>query len=315
MLIVRHYDEVPDDARGRVVVIGNFDGVHRGHQALIDEGQRIAAGMGAPFGVLAFEPHPQEYFRPGMEKFRLTPFRAKADALKALGVETLYALPFDARMAAMDAAAFIETVLVGALGVRGVLIGSDFQFGKDRGGNVESLREGGARHGFDVAILQPIAAGGGHKISSTDIREALREGRPAEAARLLGHWWTVTGHVQPGDQRGRTIGFPTANVSLKGYLEPALGVYAVRVRIGEDWRGGVANFGRRPTFDKQDTLLEVHVFDFDADIYGAQIDVAFVDFIRAERKFDGLDALKAQIAADGVEARRRLAAAPQNPPV
>ena len=144
----------------------------------------------------------------------------------------------------------------------------------------------------------------------TDIRAALKEGRPREAARLLGHPWTVSGHVLHGDKRGRTIGFPTANVSLKGYLEPALGVYAVRARVGEARYDGVANFGRRPTFDKQDTLLEVHLFDFDGDLYGRQIDIAFVDFIRPERKFAGLDALKAQIAADSEEARRILAAAP-----
>ncbi|BCW90293.1 Bifunctional riboflavin kinase/FMN adenylyltransferase [Alphaproteobacteria bacterium SO-S41] len=307
MIIARHFEAIAPAARGAVVAIGNFDGVHLGHQALIAEGQRIAKDLRAPFGILAFEPHPQEFFRRTPEKFRLTPFRTKAEMLKATGVEVLYALPFNAKMAAMTADQFIAEVLVAGLGVRHVLIGGDFQFGKNRSGGVAELQAAGAAQGFGVTIFSAVMGAGDHKISSTDIRTALKEGRPRDAARLLGHPWTVSGHVLHGDKRGRTIGFPTANVSLKGYLEPALGVYAVRVSSGGATYGGVANFGRRPTFDKQDTLLEVHLFDFAGDLYGKQIDVAFVDFIRAERKFAGLDALKAQITADGEEARRLLA--------
>lgn len=307
MHISRHFDAVPAPCRGAVIAIGNFDGVHRGHQALIDAGRRVAADLKAPFGILAFEPHPQEFFRRTREKFRLTPFRNKADTLKRLQVDILYAVPFNERLAAMPADAFIEQVLVKGLNVRHVLIGGDFQFGKGRTGTAQTLREAGERLGFGVTVFQPVLENGDHKISSTDIRNALKEGRPRDAARLLGHWWTVSGHVQGGDQRGRTIGFPTANISLKGYLEPALGVYAVQVDVGGQRYGGVANFGRRPTFNKQDTLLEVHLFDFAGDLYGRQIDVAFIDFIRPERKFDGLDSLKRQIAVDSDEARRLLA--------
>lgn len=307
MLIARHYDHLPQAVRGAVVAIGNFDGVHLGHQALITEGKRIGAALRAPFGILAFEPQPQEFFRRTPEKFRLTPFRPKAALLERFGTDIFYAVPFNAAMAAMRAEQFVDEVLVRGLGVRHVLTGGDFQFGKDRGGDAATLSEAGERLGFGVTIFTPVLDGD-HKISSTDIRRALKEGRPRDAARLLGHWWNVAGHVQHGDRRGRTIGFPTANISLKGYLEPALGVYAVRAKALGQALGGVANFGRRPTFDKQDTLLEVHLFDFSGDLYGRTVDVAFVDYIRAERKFDGLESLKVQIAADGAEARRILAA-------
>jgi len=309
MIIARHFESVSGAAQSAVVAIGNFDGVHRGHQALIAEGQRIAKELGAPFGIIAFEPQPQEFFRRSLEKFRLTPFRTKAEILKRLGVDILYAVPFNAKLARMTADEFIDRVLARGFAARHVLIGGDFQFGKNRTGNPETLKAGGARHGFGVTIFEPISSDGARKISSTDIRNALKEGRPHNAAHLLGHWWTVSGHVQGGDKRGRTIGFPTANVSLKGYLEPALGVYAVRVACDGRAYDGVANFGRRPTFNKQDTLLEVHLFDFAGDLYGRQIDVSFIDFIRPERKFDGLESLRTQITADGEEARRILAAA------
>lgn len=303
MIVVRHFEHVPDAARGAVVAIGNFDGVHRGHQALIAGGRALAAKLGAPFGILAFEPHPQEFFRKGAEKFRLTPFRPKAEILCRLGVDALFAVPFNARLAAMPAEPFIADVLVKGLGLRHVITGADFQFGKGRGGDAALLAAEGRRLGFGASVFEAVMADGAHKISSTDIRRALKEGRPRDAAALLGHEWTVSGHVRGGDRRGRTIGFPTANISLKGYLEPALGVYAVRVTaLGAPYLG-VANFGRRPTFDKQDTLLEVHLFDFDGDLYGRTLDVSFVDFIRPEMKFAGLDALKSQIAADSEKAR------------
>ncbi len=309
VIIVRHFEYVPAPARGAVVAIGNFDGVHLGHQALIAEGEALAAQTGAPFGILAFEPHPQEFFRKGGEKFRLTPFRPKAEILCRLGVDALFAVPFNARLAAMPAERFIAEVLVGGLGVRHVITGDDFQFGKGRDGDAALLASVGARLGFTASVFDVIMAEGDRKVSSTDIRLALKEGRPRDAAALLGHLWTVSGHVHGGDKRGRTIGFPTANISLKGYLEPALGVYAVKVRTPDGAYDGVANFGRRPTFDKQDTLLEVHLFDFDGDLYGRHLDVSFVDFIRPERKFSGLDELKAQISADSETARRILATA------
>lgn len=310
MQIFRHHENLAPDARGAAVAIGNFDGVHRGHQALIAHTRTL----GAKLGVLVFEPHPQEFFKPGGERFRLTPFRAKARLLEHFGADLLYALHFDAHLAALTADEFVAKVLVAGLGVTHIVIGDDFQFGKGRSGNVGLLKAHGQNLGFGVSTFDLVGAGPEAKISSTRIREALRAGKPETAARLLGHWWTVEGRVAPGDKRGRTIGFPTANVSLEGYLEPALGVYAVRVEVDGKSYDGVANFGRRPTFDKKDVLLEVHLFDFDADIYGHQIIVAFVAYLRPEMKFGGLDALKAQIAADSQAARILLNATSLAPP-
>jgi riboflavin kinase/FMN adenylyltransferase len=302
MQIFRHHDNLPESARGATVAIGNFDGVHRGHQALIAR----AKALGGPLGVLVFEPHPQEFFRPDAPRFRLTPFRAKARLLETFGVDILYALHFDSVLAALSADAFMDNVLVQGLGVSRVIVGADFQFGKGRAGNIDILRQRGNAWGFDVITFDLVGEGGDTKISSTRIREALRAGQPDVAATMLGHAWTVEGRVARGDQRGRTIGFPTANISLEGYLEPALGVYAVRVELGGKKYGGVANFGRRPTFDKKDVLLEVHVFDFDGDLYGQPIRVSFEAFLRPEMKFSGLEALKAQIALDCQAARKKL---------
>ena len=302
MQIFRHHENLPQAARGATVAIGNFDGVHRGHQALIAR----ARALGSPLGVLVFEPHPQEYFRPDAPRFRLTPFRAKARLLERHGVDILYALHFDAAFAALSAEEFITRVLVQDLGVGHVIVGADFQFGKGRAGNRALLEARGGEQGFGVTTFDLVGTGDDSKISSTRIREALRAGKPGVAASMLGHPWTVEGRVERGDQRGRTIGFPTANVSLEGYLEPALGVYAVRVELGGQHYGGVANFGRRPTFDKKDVLLEVHVFDFQGDLYGQPIVVSFIEFLRPEMKFPGLDALKAQIIQDSHAARQTL---------
>ncbi|NOT42867.1 MAG: bifunctional riboflavin kinase/FAD synthetase [Alphaproteobacteria bacterium] len=302
MQIFRHYENLPAAARGATVAIGNFDGVHLGHQALL----KHAKTLGAKLGVLVFEPHPQEFFKPGGERFRLTPFRAKARLLERFGVDVLYALHFDAAFAALSADAFVTKVLAQGLGAKHIVVGQDFQFGKGRAGNIDVLKQRGQQTGFIVSTFDLIGAGPEAKISSTRIREALREGKPEVAASLLGHAWTVEGRVEQGDKRGRTIGFPTANVSLEGYLEPALGVYAVRVEIAGQTYNGVANFGRRPTFDKKDVLLEVHIFDFNGDLYGQQIVVAFEAYLRAEQKFAGLDALKAQIAKDSERARAIL---------
>jgi riboflavin kinase/FMN adenylyltransferase len=302
MQIFRHHDNLPEEVRGATVAIGNFDGVHRGHQALIAR----AKSLGGPLGVLIFEPHPQEFFRPDAPRFRLTPFRAKARLLEKSGVDLLFALHFDAAFAALSADAFVETVLVQGLGVSRVIVGADFQFGRGRTGNVDMLRQRGRACGFDVVTFDLVGEGADAKISSTRIREALRAGQPDVAATMLGHPWTVEGRVERGDQRGRTIGFPTANVSLEGYLEPALGVYAVRVELGGRQYDGVANFGRRPTFDKKDVLLEVHIFGFEGDLYGQPIVVSFEAFLRPELKFSGLDALKAQIARDSQAAREKL---------
>src|ERR1700761_4330555 len=253
MRIFRHYENVPGAFQGAVVAVGNFDGVHLGHRALIEEAEHHARERGAPLAVLAFEPHPQEFFRPSAESFRLTPFRVKARLLAELGVDAMFALPFDAAMAAKSAQDFVLDVLVKGLSAGCVVVGEDFQFGKGRAGNASVLAYMGEMEGFGVTVFKPVEDGS-EKISSTAIREALKAGKPDEAARLLGHYWAVEARVEHGDKRGRTIGVPTANMRLVDFLHPAFGVYAVRASVLEDEKvvarhGGVANFGIRPMFE------------------------------------------------------------------
>ena len=302
---------VPADRKGGVVALGNFDGVHRGHQALLAQARERAASLGAP--AFTFEPHPRGFFVPDTGPFRLTLLPAKTRLLAEHGAQAVLAQRFEAAFAALPASSFIEDVLLSGLGARHVVCGYDFTFGARRSGNVEMLRAEGARRGFGVTVVDPVTHEG-EIYSSTRIREALRHGWAREAADLLGHSWEIEGTVELGDQRGRTIGFPTANVSLGEHLRPRFGVYAVRALVegqeGEGWRNGVANLGKRPTFGKLQENFEVHLFDFAGDLYGKVLRVALVDFIRAEMKFPGLDALKAQIAADGEAARRVLSPAP-----
>jgi riboflavin kinase/FMN adenylyltransferase len=318
MRVFRHYADVPDAYKGAVVALGNFDGVHRGHQALIGEARRLARERSALLGVLAFEPHPQEFFRPPSESFRLTPFRTKARLIAAQDTDVMYALAFDAEMATKSAPQFVTEVLVGALGVGHVVVGADFQFGKGRAGNVTTLSYMGDMEGFGVTVFEPVEAEGHGKISSTRIRTALKEGRPEEAAALLGHWWTVEARVEHGDKRGRTIGFPTANMRLVDCLNPVFGVYAVRAAVMEEetpvaYHDGVANFGIRPMFESKGPLLETYLFDFAGDLYGKHLAVELIAYLRPEAKLGGLEALKAQIAADSDAARQALALAPAEP--
>jgi riboflavin kinase/FMN adenylyltransferase len=315
--IYRHYRDVPDSLKGAVVAIGNFDGVHRGHQALIGEARRLASERGAPLGVLAFEPHPQEYFHPNAECFRLTPFRTKARLIAELGADVLYALAFDGEMASKSAPEFVMDVLVNGLTAGHIVVGPDFRYGNGRTGTVTALAYTGEVEGFGVAIVDPVDDDAHGKISSTSIRNALRAGRPQEAARLLGHDWTVETRVEHGDKRGRELGFPTANMRLDGYLKPAYGIYAVRATLLEDDNPsaryeGVANFGIRPMFETPVPLLETHLFDFAGDLYGRYLAVELVAYLRSEAKFAGVEGLKAQIAADA-EAAKLALHAPANP--
>jgi riboflavin kinase / FMN adenylyltransferase len=312
MRIFRHYRDVPDAYKGAVVAVGNFDGVHLGHQALIGAARDMARERNAPLGVMAFEPHPQEFFRPSPESFRLTPFHAKARLIASLGADVLYAFKFDAEMATMPAEDFVETVLVDALGVGAIVIGRDFQFGKGRAGNVTMLAYMGEMEGFGVTVFDPVLAQGDDKISSTEIRDALKAGKPDVAARLLGHPWAVEGIVMHGDKRGRTIGYPTANMRLDDCLKPAFGIYAVRAHVFDGDRvveshNGVASFGIRPMFETPTPLLETFLFDFSGDLYGKHLSVELIAYLRAEAKFDSLDALVAQMNADSDRARQLLA--------
>lgn len=312
MRIFRDYEGLSEHWPGGAVALGNFDGVHLGHQAVIRDAARIAAAAATPFGVVCFEPHPRSLFRPDGPKFRLTSPRTKARLISALGADALFMLRFKREFARMEGRDFVRRVLVEGLRASHVVVGYDFRFGRDRIDDLRSLEAMGAELGFRVSAVGPIkGSADSQPFSSTQVRDHLRQGRPRAAAELLGHWWTVEGHVRAGDRRGRTIGFPTINLPLGHLMEPRLGVYAVRVTVGSAIYDGVANVGRRPTFDKQDVLLEAHLFDFAGDLYGQPACVALVEFIRPEQKFDGLDSLKAQIAADG-EAARRLLADPRN---
>ncbi|HVW73823.1 MAG TPA: bifunctional riboflavin kinase/FAD synthetase [Rhizomicrobium sp.] len=315
MRIFRHYDDVPAALKGAVAAIGNFDGVHRGHRALIAEAKLQAEIRRSPLAVLSFEPHPQEYFRPSPECFRLTPLRTKARLLSDLGVDALFALTFDGDMARRSPQDFVLHVLVEGLGISGVVVGHDFEFGQKRAGNLATLAHMGEMEGFSVTAFDTVTAAGDEKISSTLIRRLLKEAKPEEAARLLGRPWAVEARVEHGDARGRTMGFPTANMHLGHCLAPAFGVYAVRVNILEGDRAvsrhdGVANFGIRPMYQVEVPLMETHLFDFDGDLYGKYLSVELIRYIRPEAKFDSLPALVAQIAADAAKAREILAKSP-----
>lgn len=315
MKLFRHTDNLTNDVKGSVVAWGNFDGFHKGHQVVLGQTAAIADAAGAPLATLTTEPHPREYFRPGAPAFRLMSLRSKAHILESFGVDVLFVLNFDETLATMSAEAFVRDILVGKLAVSHVVTGYDQRFGKDRTGDTGLLCAMGKELGFDVTVIEPVchpdATGDGEVVySSTQVRDYLRNGRPEEAAALMGHWWQVEGRVERGDQRGRTIGFPTANLAWVEYLEPALGVYAVWATVEDgDHAGtyaGVANLGVRPTFDKQDLCFEVHLFDFDEDIYGTHMSVDLVSFLRTEKKFDGLESLKNQIGADRDTAKELL---------
>jgi riboflavin kinase/FMN adenylyltransferase len=310
MRILRHHRDIPEEAKGAVVALGNFDGAHRGHQALIADACRIAARKGVKLAVVVFEPYPREFFQPQGEPFRLTPFRDKARLLAEIGIDYLIVVEFDALMATRSPQDFVIDVLKHDLAADCVVVGRDFRFGRNRAGDATMLAYMGEMEGFDVTIVDPtVPESGGAKISSTRIRTALKEGRPHEAAQLLGHWWSVEGHVARGDGRGRGLGFPTANLSLDGYLHPAHGIYAVRVHLeGGEPHGGVASFGLRPMFALSKPLLEVYLFDFHGDLYGKLMRVEFIRYLRGEQKFADVQTLTTQMEEDAAAARTALIA-------
>lgn len=294
--------------KGATAAIGNFDGVHLGHQAVL----KIAAeAADAPLGVVTFEPHPREFFAADAPPFRLMNASARAHRLETLGVERLYELRFNKRLASLSPEDFCAEILAGELGLKHVTVGADFCFGKDRAGDTALLQKLGPELGFGVTIAELIETKG-IAVSSTKIREALAEGRPEDAAAMLGHWHRIEGPVIRGDQRGRDLGYPTANMSIDGLFPPKFGVYAVKVDVlNGEHKGqytGVASAGVRPMFGENHPNIETHVFDFAGDLYGADLSVALVAYLRPEEKFDSLDALIAQMDADSAKAREILAA-------
>jgi riboflavin kinase/FMN adenylyltransferase len=305
MRLFADWRSLPESARGASVALGNFDGVHRGHAQVLRAA--AAARPEAKLAVLTFEPHPREVFRPDDPPFRLTLPKARAAALARLGVSILYELPFDEAFSAMGAEAFVREVLGEGVGARHLACGADYAFGHRKGGDVALLGRLAEGMGVGLSVVPAVVDAEG-PISSTRIRRALQEGYPQRAAAALGREWALEGEVAHGDARGRTIGFPTANVALGRQLEPARGVYAVRVGL-PDGRvvKGVANIGRRPTVNAgPESRLEAHLFDFAEDLYGQEISVGLVAFLRGERKFESFAALKDQIALDAAEARKIL---------
>ena len=297
--IINGWRDLLPAQRGAAAALGAFDGVHRGHQAVIASARDAAKRLNSPLAVVSFEPHPRRWFQPEAAPFRLMTPAQMAGALEPLGVECLYLLPFDAEMAGLSDTEFAHRVLCEGLGLRHAAIGFDFTYGKGRTGSPDALAKAGADLGFSVSVTDRIDDAGGLKLSSSAVREALHAGDMARAAAILGRPFAIEGEVVHGDKRGRTIGIPTANVRLGDYMRPAYGVYATRTRL-PDGRviDGVANLGVRPMFEIAEPLLEVWLFDFAEDLYGQTVETELVALLRGEMKFDGLDALKTQIDSD-----------------
>ncbi len=287
-----------------ISAIGNFDGVHVGHQQLLARVGDFARAHDARPGAVVFDPHPRRYFRPDDPPFLITTAEDRNVLLKAAGAAVVASLTFDAALASLTPQAFVDDVLKGALGLAGVAVGSEFRFGAGRAGDAQTLKALCAANAMETLIIEPERTPGPErKIGSSAIREAIAAGEMTRAAAMLGRRWSVAGVVGEGARLGRTIGFATANLSLGEVIEPRRGVYAVRVEVDGATHAGVANFGRKPTVGSDAALLEAHLFDFDGDLYGRPIRVEFIDFIRDEKKFDGLDALKTQIGRDSETAR------------
>ena len=304
-LILHDWRDVPAEARGATLALGNMDGVHLGHAAVLAAAHQARPDL--TLGALTFEPHPREHFRPEDPPFRLTLLPAKAAGLAGCGARLVVALPFGAELAAMSAEDFVEVVLHQGLGAAHLACGPDFAFGHRRGGDMNFLRLAAEARGIGLSIVPHVQDAEGH-ISSSRIRRLLQDGYPERAAALLGRDFAITGPVMHGDARGRTIGFPTANIPLGRHLEPARGVYAVRATLADGQVvPGVANLGRRPTLGGDPaSRLEAHLFDFADDLYGQEVSVALIAFLREERKYPDFAALVAQIKADATAARRLL---------
>jgi riboflavin kinase/FMN adenylyltransferase len=312
MQIFDRYRDIPAAAQGSVLSIGNFDGVHRGHQALLRVVQARARELARPAAALVFEPHPRQFFQPDKPHFKLTPLPRKLALLEQFGLDLAFVLAFDAEFAQLTAAAFVEGVLVAGLAVRHVVIGYDFRFGRKRAGDPEALQRAGLEHGFGVTIVAQVG-GAGEVFSSSAIRAELAQGDVGGAAQMMGHWWRVSGKVIGGAGRGTGLGFPTANLKLPRDVALGHGIYAVRIHLGEHVYQAAAYLGTRPTFDDGDPVLELFLFDFAGNLYGREIEVEFIEFVRPDAKFASIEALQEQMAQDTARAREILAAAPAAP--
>jgi riboflavin kinase/FMN adenylyltransferase len=307
--IVHGWRDLVPSQRGAAAAVGAFDGVHRGHQAVIGAARQAAERLSAPLAVVTFEPHPRRWFQPEAAPFRLMSLAQMARAIDGLGVDRLHVLPFDAEMAAMTDEAFARDVLSGGLGLCHAAVGFDFTYGKGRTGSAEGLLRIGQDLGFSVSVTGRMDDASGLKLSSSAVREALAAGDMARATRILGRPFAIEGEVVHGDKRGRTIGVPTANVRMGDYMRPAYGVFATRTRLADGrWIDGVANLGVRPMFETPEPLLEVWLFDFTGDLYGQVVETRLIERLRGEMAFDSLDPLKVQIDADAQAARAVLAA-------
>lgn len=304
-----HREAIPATLRGAVIALGNFDGFHRGHQAVAGEAIAWAKAEGRPSIIATFDPHPVRFFKPDVAPFRLTTLEQRQELYLAAGATAMLVFHFDAELAGTSAEDFIQRILIDRFGAHGVVTGGDFTFGKGAKGNVALLRTRGAELGLQSRVVEAVAEGA-EVVSSSRIRTALREGDPQLAARLLTRPFAIRGIVEHGDKRGRTIGYPTANLAIENYLRPKYGIYAVTGRIlatGQVLQGA-ANIGIRPQFEPPKELLEPYFFDFSGDLYGQEIEVAFHHYLRGEAKFDSLEALMAQMDKDCAEARRLLSA-------
>ena len=308
-----HDQPIPDDLRGAVIALGNFDGFHLGHQAVVGRAVQRGAHERRPVIVATFDPHPVRHFKPDTPPFRLTTLDQRERMFAHAGADAMLVFKFGQELASTTAEDFVAVLLAKQLGAAGVVTGEDFTFGKGRGGNATVLRELGAKHGIEAETVAPVLLDG-ERISSGRVREALQAGDPGTAIHLLSRPFAIEGEVVHGDKRGRALGWPTANLELHNYLRPAYGIYAVRVTLDDgSEHDGVASLGVRPTFDPPRELLEAVLFDFEGDLYGRTIEVALHHYLRPEMKFDSIDALKAQMDADAEEARGLLSGTSSRP--
>jgi riboflavin kinase / FMN adenylyltransferase len=305
MDVVQGWREVPPHLKGAALAIGNYDGVHRGHRAVLSAAKAKAAARGFPMGVMVFEPYPRKFFQPQRPFFRLSNLQRKLELLSACGCGFTAVIPFDETVAELTAVDFVDRILVSGFAIRDAIVGYNFFFGKDRGGNPAVLAEEGRRHGFDVTVVEPQGQAG-EIFSSTRVRELLAEGDVAGAAEMLGYSWRISGIVESGAGRGQGLGFPTANIRLEEGVSLKHGIYAVHAYCGGQKLQGAAYLGTRPTFDAGLPLLETFLFDFDGNLYGKTLEIEFIAFVREDAKFRSAESLSTQMASDCAKAKAIL---------